>query len=97
VKVSEKLLEYIQKIAIETRLDKRLLLGVSPRAMEHLLIASKSFAAIRNRDYVIPDDIKYLARFVLPHRLIIRPEYELDGLKTEEVVEEILERVEVPK
>ena len=97
VKVSDKILEYIHRIAIETRMDKRLLLGASPRAMEHLLIASKSLATIRKRDYVVPDDVKYLAKFVLPHRLIVKPEFEIDGLKADEVVEEILKRVEVPK
>lgn len=97
VKVSDKILEYIHRIAIETRTDKRLLLGASPRAMEHLLIASKSLATIRKRDYVVPDDVKYLAKFVLPHRLIVKPEFEIDGLKADEVVEEILKRVEVPK
>lgn len=96
-RVSGKILEYISRIAIETRVDKRLLLGASPRAMEHLLIASRALATIRKRDYVIPDDVKYLAKFVLPHRLIVKPEYEIDGLKAEEIVEEILEKVEVPK
>ncbi|MEM4615918.1 MAG: AAA family ATPase [Archaeoglobaceae archaeon] len=97
VKVSDKILEYIHRIAIETRMDKRLLLGASPRAMEQLLKASKSLATIRKRDYVVPDDVKYLAKFVLPHRLIVKPEFEIDGLKADEVVEEILKRVEVPK
>lgn len=96
-KASDKILEYIKRIALETRMDKRLLLGASPRAMEQLLIASKSLAVIRKRDYVIPDDVKYLARFVLPHRLIVKPEFEIDGLKPDEIVEEILKRIEVPK
>ncbi|MEM2085971.1 MAG: AAA family ATPase [Archaeoglobaceae archaeon] len=97
VEVSDKILGYIHRIAIETRTDKRLLLGASPRTMEHLLIASKSLATVRKRDYVIPDDVKYLAKFVLPHRLIVNPEFEIDGLKADDIVEEILKRVEVPK
>lgn len=97
VKVSEKILHYIHRICYETRLDERALLGASPRAMEHLLIASKSLATLRGRSYVIPDDVKYLAKFILPHRIILKPEYEVDGLKAEDVLNEILERLEVPK
>lgn len=95
--VSDKILTYIHRICSETRIDERIMLGASPRAMEHLLIASKSLAILRGRNYVIPDDVKFLAKFVLPHRLILKPEHEIDGLKADEVVEEILKKVEVPK
>lgn len=97
VKVSDKILEFIHRICYETRLDERVLLGASPRAMEHLLLASKSLALIRGRGYVIPDDVKFLAKFVISHRLVLKPEYEFDGLRGEDIVEEILKKVEVPK
>ncbi|MCS7121045.1 MAG: AAA family ATPase [Archaeoglobaceae archaeon] len=96
VTVSEKILNYIHRICYETRLDERVLLGASPRAMEHLLLASKSLAFLRGRSYVLPDDVKYLANFVLSHRIILKPEYEID-LKGEEVVMDVLKKVEVPK
>ncbi len=97
VVVSEKILDYIHHICQETRIDERVLLGASPRAMEHLLIASKSLALLKGRDYVIPDDVKFLSRFVLPHRILVKPEYEVDGVKADEIVEDVLGRVEVPK
>lgn len=97
IKVSEKIMDYVYRICSQTRLDDRVLLGASPRAMEHLLKASQSFAFLRGRDYVIPDDVKYLARYSLPHRIILKAEYEIDGLKPENIVSEILEKLEVPK
>jgi len=97
ITVSEKILRYIHNLCFETRLDERILLGASPRAMEHLLSASKSLAKLRGRDYVIPDDVKYLAKYILPHRIILKAEYEVEGIKSDDVVAEIIERVEVPK
>lgn len=97
VKASEAILSYIYEISLRTRSNERLLLGVSPRASEHLLFASKALAFLRGRDYVIPDDVKELAPHVLSHRIKIRAEYGIDGLRAEDVVGEILEEVEVPK
>lgn len=97
IRASEEILDYIYEISLRTRNDERVLLGVSPRAAEHLLFASKSLAFLRGRDYVIPDDIKELAVYVLSHRIKVKAEYEVDGLKAEDVVKEILDEVEVPK
>ncbi|MCS7143411.1 MAG: MoxR family ATPase [Archaeoglobaceae archaeon] len=97
IRVSEKLVEYVYRICSQTRFDNRVLLGASPRAMEHLLKASQSLAFLRGRDYVLPDDVKYLAKSILPHRIILKAEYEIDGLKAENVVLEIIEKLEVPK
>ncbi len=97
VKVSEAILNYIYEISLRTRADERVLLGASPRASEHLLFTSKALAFLRGRDYVIPDDVKGMAVHVLAHRIKIKAEYEIDGLKSEDLVEEILDEVEVPK
>ena len=97
IRASEAILKYIYEISTRTRNDERVLLGASPRASEHLLYASKALAFLRGRKYVIPDDVKEVAMYVLPHRIKIKAEYEIDGLKAEDLVREILEEVEVPK
>ncbi len=96
VKVSDEIIDYIYSILRATREDERALLGASPRAGEHLLLAAKAKAYLENRSYVIPDDVKSLAVPVLSHRILIKPEYEMEGLTGEEVVREALNRVEVP-
>ncbi|USH00466.1 MoxR family ATPase [Thermococcus argininiproducens] len=96
VKTSEEVLHYLYEIIARTRRDNRLLIGASPRAAEHLLYTAKALAFLRGRDYVIPDDIKEMAVSVLSHRLLVRAEYELEGVKSEDVVREILDEVEVP-
>ncbi len=97
IKASEAILKYIYEISTRTRNDERVLLGASPRASEHLLFASKALAFLRGRSYIIPDDVKEIAMYVLPHRIKIKAEYEIDGLKAEDLVREILEEIEVPK
>jgi MoxR-like ATPase len=97
VRVDEKILEYVHSICSKTRTDRRILLGASPRAMEQTIFASRSLAFIRGRGYVIPDDVKYIALHSLPHRIILKAEFELEGIKAEDVVREILEETEVPK
>ncbi|AMM53290.1 AAA family ATPase [Pyrococcus kukulkanii] len=96
VKVSEEVLRYLYEIVTRTRTDERLLIGASPRASEHLLYASKAKAFLEGRDYVIPDDVKSLAVPILAHRLMVKAEYEVEGVKGETVVREIIEEVEVP-
>jgi len=95
VKASEAILNYIYELISRTRNDERVLLGASPRASEHLLFASKSLAFLRGREYVIPDDVKELAPYVLSHRIIIKAEYEIDGFKSADLVKEIIDAVEV--
>jgi len=97
VKASEAILNYIYEISLRTRSDERVLLGASPRASEHLLFASKALAFLRGRNYVIPDDVKELAVHILGHRIRVKAEYEIDGLKGEDLVEEVLDEVVVPK
>ena len=95
--VSETMLSYIASVVRNTRQNRNLVLGASPRASIALVIAGKAYAAINGRDYVIPDDIKYLAYPVMRHRLILRPEAEIEGLNTERIITQVLKEVEVPR
>jgi len=97
IKASEAILNYIYRISTRTRNDDRVLLGASPRASEQLLFSSKSLAFLRGREYVIPDDIKELALYVLSHRILIKAEDEIEGFTSVELVKEILDDLEVPK
>ncbi len=95
---SDSIIEYIRNITLETRAINELALGASPRAAEHLLYASKARAIISGRDYVIPDDVKKSARKVIPHRLILTVDAELEGISAHMVLDDILEeKVEAPK
>ncbi len=96
VYADDKVLEYIRDLVIASRKHEKLLLGASPRASIAFLKASKAVAALNGRDYVIPDDVKYLAPRVLGHRLIMKPEYEQEGLTVDRIVEELLAAVKVP-
>ncbi len=95
--VEPNLLEYIAKIIINTRENQFLYLGASPRASLALLTASKSFAAIRGRDFVTPEDIKEASYAVLRHRVIVSPEREMEGLSADEIIRQILENIEIPR
>ncbi|MFP4608262.1 MAG: AAA family ATPase [Candidatus Aenigmatarchaeota archaeon] len=96
--LSEPVLEYIRDMILETRNVEDLVVGASPRAGEHLLYTSKAYALINGRDYVIPDDVKEMARRVLPHRLTISVEAELSDLDANQILDDILEnRVTAPK
>ncbi|XRO75229.1 AAA family ATPase [Methanocaldococcus sp. 28A] len=97
VHVSDEILEYIVNIVNATRTDDRLLYGASPRASEHLLYASKALAFLNRRDYVIPDDVKELALYILNHRIKVKAEYVMEGVSVKEVIEDILKNTEVPK
>ncbi|WP_456443375.1 AAA family ATPase [Thermococcus sp.] len=96
VKIKEDVVEYIYSLISKTRTDERLLFGASPRTGEHLLYAAKASAFLNGRDYVIPDDVKKVAVSVLSHRVILKAEYELEGLKAKDVVEDIVRETEVP-
>jgi len=96
VTVSDEVIEYIYALISATRSDERLLFGASPRAGEHLLYAAKASAFLDGRDYVIPDDVKKMTLPVLAHRLVLRVDYELEGLKPRDVLMDILKRTPVP-
>lgn len=97
VKIEDQILHYISQITTKTRNHAKLYLGGSPRASLSMLKASKAFAAIRGRDFVIPDDIQFVAPHVLNHRLILTPEAEMEGLSAEDIVQEIIHEIEVPR
>ena len=96
VRVDDKVLEYIRDIIVASRTHEKLLLGGSHRASIALLRASRAVAMISGRNYVIPDDVKYLVPKVLSHRLIIKPDFELEDVTSAEVIEELLTSVKVP-
>jgi MoxR-like ATPase len=93
VNVDHSIQDYIVRLVAATRSHPDLVLGGSPRASLALYKTSQALAALRGRDYVIPDDIKYLAPVTLAHRIIIKPEAELRGRSTQQVLGELLNRV----
>jgi MoxR-like ATPase len=97
VLIEEKLINYIAKLVTITRNHPHLFLGGSPRASIAILNAAKALAAIKGRDFVIPEDIKKVISPVLRHRLILTPEREMEGLTADKVIEMIVQSVEVPR
>ena len=97
ITVKDDLLSYIVDIVRKTRTHQSVLVGAGPRATQALLLAARTHAAIKARDFVTPDDIKSMAAPVFNHRLILRPEYEIEGLTVGEVIENILKEVVVPR
>jgi MoxR-like ATPase len=97
VHVAPSLQRYVLDIVKRTRDEADVSLGASPRAGIQLLIAAQAAAAIDDRNFATPDDVKAAAPSVLPHRLIVRPEAEIEGLTASEVVKRVLESVPVPK
>ena len=97
ITVREELPAYIVDIVRASRTHESVLVGAGPRATQALLLASRAFAAIGGRDFITPDDIKAMTLPVLEHRLILRPEFEIEGLSVKEVIEKLLEQVAVPR
>jgi MoxR-like ATPase len=97
VQVDDGVLKYVTDIAQASRKSLDLILGGSPRASISLLLAAKTWAAMQNRAYVTPDDVKFLARPVYRHRIILKPEAEIEGLTPDTAMARILARVDVPR
>jgi len=97
VQVDDGILKYITDIAQASRKSLDLLLGGSPRASIGLLLAAKTWAAMQGRQFVVPDDVKFLVRPVYRHRIILKPEAEIEGLNADTAMTRILARVEVPR
>jgi MoxR-like ATPase len=97
VQVDEGILAYIGDIAQASRRSLDLLLGGSPRASIGLLLAAKTWAAMQGRAFVVPDDVKLLVRPVYRHRIILKPEVEIEGLTADVVMSRILAKIEVPR
>jgi MoxR-like ATPase len=97
ITVREELLAYIVDVVRATRENESVLVGSGPRATQALLLASRANAALDGRDFVTPDDVRSLTEAVLGHRLVLRPEYEIEGVTIAEIVGKILEQVAVPR
>jgi MoxR-like ATPase len=97
VRLEEGIVAYVQKLLTGTRRSPHLHLGVSPRGGIALLRTSQCLAAVRGRDFVVPDDVKEMAPAVLRHRVILRPEAELEGLTPDRVLSQILDGIPVPR
>jgi MoxR-like ATPase len=95
--VEEKLLVYVAKIINETRNNKSLYLGGSPRASLAIVNAAKAVAAIKGRDFITPDDIIYVASPVLRHRIMLTPDKEMEGVSPDEVIAQIVQKIEIPR
>jgi MoxR-like ATPase len=95
--VEQSLLGYISEITRRTRSWPSVSLGASPRAGISLMLVAKALAALADRDYVIPDDVKAAVLPALRHRIVLRPEAELEGVDTDRVLTDVLAAVEVPK
>jgi MoxR-like ATPase len=97
VLVKPELLNYLVDIIRETRRNESVLVGAGPRATQSLLLAGRAHAALNERDFVTPDDLRALVGPVLEHRLVLRPEFEIEGTEIDSVVRRILEKVPVPR
>ncbi|MDB6094621.1 MAG: magnesium chelatase [Verrucomicrobia bacterium] len=97
VVVREEIVAYVVDLVRSTRTHESVLVGAGPRATQSLLLGSRAKAALEGRDYVTPDDARSLAGPVLGHRLVLRPEFEIEGLTVDEVLTRILEQVAVPR
>jgi MoxR-like ATPase len=95
--VEPKLLEFVAKIVHETRHHKSLYLGGSPRASLAIVAGSKALAAMKGRDFVTPEDMIWVAPAVLRHRVILTPDKEMEGITPDEVVAQIIQKIEIPR
>lgn len=97
VNIDDSLMDYIVQLISETRNNPNIDIGSSPRGSISLLKCSKALAAYRGRDYVIPEDIKEMAKPVLRHRIILKPELEIEGIKPDDIIEDIFAKVKIPR
>jgi MoxR-like ATPase len=97
VRVSDAISSYIVSVARQTRQHAAIWVGAGPRATLALLSAARALAALEERDFVLPEDVKTLAAPVLEHRVLLRPEFEMEGVEVHEVIKTVLEAVEVPR
>jgi MoxR-like ATPase len=97
ITMRQELVGYVLDVVRASRGHYAVLLGAGPRATQALLLAARAYAVVNGRDFVTPDDIKALSRPVLEHRLILRPEYEIEGLTVAEVIESLLQEIAVPR
>ena len=97
INIEAKLIEYIATIVQETRTNSSLYLGASTRASLAILKSAKATAALNGRDFVIPEDIQTMAPHVLRHRIMLTPEKEMEGISPDDLIENILKGIEIPR
>jgi MoxR-like ATPase len=97
IHIKDEILEYIARLIDSTRNNGDLSLGASPRASLAIMRASKAIAAMNGRDFVTPDDVKYVSHPVLNHRIMLTAEREMEGVEAEDVIREITERLDIPR
>jgi MoxR-like ATPase len=97
IHIEENLLGYIAKLVNETRNNLGIFLGASPRASLAIMQTSKALAAIAGRDFVTPDDVREATIPVLNHRIILAPEREMEGFEVNDIIEEIIDNLEIPR
>ncbi|MEJ2368657.1 MAG: MoxR family ATPase [Acidobacteriota bacterium] len=97
IHISQDLVSYAVDLVRKTRTQDGFLVGAGPRATQALLLASRAQAALEGRDFMTPDDVKAMAFPVLEHRLILRPEFEIEGATVKEVLAKMMEEVPVPR
>lgn len=97
VRVSDAVSGYIVNLVRQTRQHAAVWVGAGPRATLALLATSRALAALEERDFVLPEDVKALAVPVLEHRILLRPEFEMEGVEIREVISSVLEKLEVPR
>lgn len=97
VTVEDSIFDYIVSLAEASRDSTELVLGGSPRASIALLLASKTYAALEGRNYIVPDDVKFLAPHVYRHRILLKPEAEIEGLSADNIIEKLLASAEIPR
>ncbi len=95
--IEENLIKYISQIVHSTRKNPGLFLGASPRASLAIMHSAKACACLQNRDFVTPEDIKYVCFPVLRHRIMLTPEKEMEGVQADTIIQQIIDKVEVPR
>ena len=97
IHVEHDMLNYIGSLVNETRNNHDIYLGASPRASIAMLRTSKAYAALQGRDFITPEDIKSMAIPILRHRILLSPEKEMEGVSTDDVIQQVIEKIEVPR
>ncbi len=97
IHISDQMLRYVAQIVHETRNHAKIYLGGSPRASLALINTAKVAAILAGRDFMTPDDIKFMAPYILNHRIILTPEAEMEGITEEQLIQELVDTVEVPR
>ena len=95
--VEDGILTYIARLNAASRKSPDIVLGASARAATHIMLACKTLAALQGRDYVVPDDVKFILPHVYRHRILLKPEAEIEGLDADSVIQRLLGLVEVPR